>query len=188
MATERTTGLTYDDLLEMFPEEDKVRRELIGGELLVSPPPTIRHEAVFREILGRLWLYGREHGGEAYGSRAGVFFTDRDRVEPDVLFVRAEHLDRVELPSIRGGPDLVVEISSPTTRVRDLVGKKDLYELHGVPEYWFVDLDSDEIRIYRLEEGRYASPVLLGRDDMLESLVLPGFSASVGEIFGPPTA
>ena len=132
--------------------------------------------------------YSKEYGGEAHVALLDVFLSDHDILEPDVLFVRPENLERAEEGSIRGGPDLVVEISSPTTRVRDLVGKKGLYERHGVPEYWFVDLESDEIRVYRLEEGRYASPVLLGRDDMLESLVLPGFSAWVGEILGPPTA
>ena len=79
----------------------------------------------------------------------------------------------------------MVEVSSPSTRRDDLTRKQALYERHGVPEYWFVDLQSDEIRVYRLAEGRYASPVLLGRDDTLESAVLPGFSASVGEILGP---
>ena len=44
MATQqKTTGLTYDDLLEMFPEEDNVRRELIDGELIVTASPaTVR--------------------------------------------------------------------------------------------------------------------------------------------------
>ncbi|MGH2692014.1 MAG: hypothetical protein ACRDHM_05880 [Actinomycetota bacterium] len=41
MGPERTSGLTYDDLLEIFAEEDLVRRELIDGELFVTPSPTV---------------------------------------------------------------------------------------------------------------------------------------------------
>jgi Uma2 family endonuclease len=36
-----------------------------------------------------------------------------------------------------------------------------------VPEYWFVDLDADRVEVYRIEEGRYARPVLFARGDTL---------------------
>ncbi|MEX2552885.1 MAG: Uma2 family endonuclease [Actinomycetota bacterium] len=75
---------------------------------------------------------------------------DIEGVEPDVLFVRADHVDRVENRYVRGAPDLVVEISSPSTRRLELVRKRDLYARFGVPEYWYVDLEAELLEVYAL--------------------------------------
>jgi Uma2 family endonuclease len=37
----------------------------------------------------------------------------------------------------------------------DLGRKKEIYATFGVAEYWFVDLESDRIEIYRLEGDEY---------------------------------
>jgi Uma2 family endonuclease len=184
VATERTSGLTYDDLLEMFPEEDNLRRELIGGELIVTPAPTTGHQRVVMLLSARLFAYAEEHGGEVYPAPTDVFFTDRDVVEPDVVFVRAEHLERIEPRFIRSAPAVVVEVSSPSTRALELTRKLRLYEEHGVPEYWYVDLDADRIEVYRLGDEGYGAPALLGDRDELTSPLLPGFGLRVNEILG----
>ena len=105
-------------------------------------------------------------------------------VEPDVLFVRADHIDRVEEKFVKGAPDLAVEISSPSTRRLELVRKRDLYAQFGVPEYWYVDLEADRVEVYRLEEGPYGAPTLFYTGQVLETPVLPGFAISVEEALG----
>lgn len=182
MATECTSGLTYDDLLEMFPEEDNLRRELIGGDLIVTPAPTTGHQRVVMLLSARLFAYAEEHGGEVYPAPTDVFFTDRDVVEPDVVFVRQEHLDGVEPRFVLSAPDLVVEVSSPSTRALELTHKLRLYEEHRVPEDWYVDLDARRIEVYRLGDEGYGTPELLGDGDALGSPLLPGFALSVGEV------
>jgi len=188
MATEpkKTTGLTYEDLVEMFPEDDKTFRELIDGELVVSPPPATRHQEAVLELGSRLLAWCKEHGGKVYVAPTGVFFSDANFVEPDVLFVSPEHVDRVERPFVRGAPDLVVEVSSPSTRRLELFRKKELYERFSVPEYWEVDLDADRVEVYRLEEGRFGAPLFLGRGEVLGPPGIPGFSISVDDLLGPP--
>jgi Uma2 family endonuclease len=183
MATEpKTTGLTYQDLLRMFPEEDNLRRELIGGELIVTASPSTRHQDAVAFLVARLYAYAEAHGGRVSPAPLDVYFSETDVVEPDVLFVRAENLERREKRFIRGAPDIVVEVSSPSTRRLELRRKRDLYEREGVPEYWYVDLDADRVEIYRLEGGRYPSPRLLERGDSLTSDQLPGLSLSVERI------
>jgi Uma2 family endonuclease len=184
MATQPKTGLTYDDL-QAFPE-DNLRRELIGGELIVTAAPALRHQRVVVQLVGRLLRYAEENGGEVLPGPYDVYFSDTDVVEPDVLFVREENRAKLEERYIRSAPDIVVEVSSPSTRRLELSRKKSLYEQFGVPEYWSVDLEADRIEIYRLEEGHYRLPILVGLDDALESPLLPGFNAKVGEILSPP--
>ncbi len=124
MATEpATTGLTYEDL-ERFPE-DNLRRELIDGELIVTAAPLIRHQRVVADLLTEFVLYARQHGGEALPAPTDVCFSDINVVEPDVLFVRADRLDRVERKFIQSAPDIVVEVSSPSSRRLELVRKRE---------------------------------------------------------------
>ena len=177
----RSTGLTYDDLAS-FPD-DGLRRELIGGELIVTPAPRTSHQDVVVELTVRLYAYAREHGGKVYPAPTDVYFADVDVVEPDVLFVRADHLDRVEERFVRSAPDVVVEVSSPSTRRLELVRKRDLYERYGVPAYWYVDLEHDAVLVHRLEDGRYEEPVTLKRGETLTSEVLPGFAVAVEQLF-----
>lgn len=183
MATQRTTGLTYDDFARL-PETNRIE-ELIDGELVVTPPPTLGHQRAVLTLGTELNLYARTHGGEVFISPTGVYLSHTDLLEPDVLFVRPEHAGRLEQPFVRGAPDLVVEVSSPSTRRRDLGRKRELYEEFGVPEYWFVDLDAERIEVHRLEGGRYATPVGLGPGETLESPLLPGFGLAVDDVLPP---
>ena len=126
--------------------------------------------------------YTDEHGGKVYVAPRDVFFTESTVLEPDVMFVIPEHLDRNEERFIRGAPDIVVEVSSPSTRRLELVRKLEVYQRYGVPEYWYVDLDGERVEIYRLREGRYGSPAFLRRDESLTSDLLPGFSIPVADL------
>lgn len=187
MATQpKTTGLTYADL-EKFPE-DNFRRELIDGDLIVTAAPNTRHQRAVTQLVTEFELYARQHGGEVLPAPYDVYFSDTNVVEPDVLFVTADHLANIEAKYIRVAPDIVVEVSSPSTRRLELSRKKDLYERFGVPEYWYVDLDADRIEVYRLAEGRYGAPTLLGRHELVSSELFPGLVIRVDQIIGPASA
>jgi Uma2 family endonuclease len=183
MATQPTSGLTYEDL-QAFPE-DNFRRELIDGELIVTAAPNTRHQRAVRELVTEFNLYARQHGGEVLPAPYDVYFSDTNVVEPDVLFVTADHVERLEDRYIRTAPDIVVEVSSPSTRRLELSRKKDLYERFAVPEYWYVDLDADRVEVYRLRESRYDLPELLGRGDRIESPLTTGLVIQVDQILGP---
>lgn len=181
MAIQPETGLTYQDLRD-FPN-DRLRRELIDGELIVTAAPSVRHQRVVMFFALELSLYARRHGGVVLPAPTDVFLADDSVVEPDVVYVGPDHLDRLEESFIRSAPDIVIEVSSPTTRRLELTRKRDLYEHHGVPEYWYVDLDAERIEVYRLAEGAYAPPTLLTKSDVLDSPLLPGLTIAAGDVF-----
>jgi len=184
MAIKPQTGLTYQDL-QSFPE-DNLRRELIDGELIVTAAPATRHQRVVAKVVHRLYSHCEEHGGEVLPAPYDVYFSNTNVVEPDVIFVGPQSQRKIEKQFIRSAPDLVVEVSSPTTRRLELVRKRDLYERFAVPEYWFVDLDADRIEAYQLEGDCYPAPTLLVRGDSLSSPQIPGFTLSVEDLLGPP--
>jgi Uma2 family endonuclease len=182
MATkQQLTGLKYADIVDL-PEE---RRELLDGELIVPPSPAFRHQWVVGELHYRLRLWLEDAPGGVYFAPLDVFLSDSNVLQPDLLFVSGDRLAQIEKNFVRSAPSLVVEVSSPSTRRLDLGRKREIYERFAVQEYWFVDLDHDQVEVYRLENDRFAAPVVLTRDDVLESTILPGFSLSVDELLGP---
>src|SRR5438552_7826579 len=182
MATQAETGRTYQDLLA-FPE-DNLRREIIDGELFVTAAPATRHQRVVVKLVARLFAFAEAHGGEVLPAPYDVYFSETNVVEPDVIFVSAERSAQLERQFIRSAPDLVVEVSSPTTRRLELVRKRDLYERFEVPEYWFVDLDADRIEVYRFADGRFGAARIFRRGESVESPL--GFTLSVTTSWASP--
>ena len=54
-----------------------------------------------------------------------------------------------------GPADLVAEIVSLQGRSRDRIEKRDLYEQHGVKEYWIIDPEAQTVEVLALVSGRY---------------------------------
>lgn len=185
MSVPTATGLTYDDLWEL-PQDDHLRRELIDGELYVSPSPVVRHQQAVGNICGAFLAYVREHGGRVLPAPMDVVFAADTVVEPDVVLLGAGAAARLtETRFIDVVPDLLVEVSSPSTRRLDLIKKRRLYERESVPEYWFVDLDVDVVDVHRLDgTGHYGDPVTLGVEQQLTCLATPGLQLPVTEALG----
>ncbi|HSK21848.1 MAG TPA: Uma2 family endonuclease [Egicoccus sp.] len=185
MSVPVSSGLTYDDLWAL-PQDDGLRRELIDGELFVSPSPVRRHQRAVARITAALLAHVDGHGGEVQPAPADVYFSDRTVVEPDVVYVGAARVDQLtDERYVDIAPDLLVEVSSPATRRLDLVKKRALYERERVAEYWFVDLDADVVDVYRLDpDGHYGAPTTLGRGEVLTCLAAPGFELDVDRALG----
>jgi Uma2 family endonuclease len=183
--TTRGVKLTYDDFVH-FPDDGQ-RHELIDGAHYVTPSPNITHQ----KLVGRLYLaiaswLKTYPVGEVFLSPLDVVLSQFDVVEPDLLYVSHGRAPSIltEL-NVRGTPELVIEIGSPGTRKRDETIKRELYERAGVSEYWFVDPDSDAVRVYRLEAGRFADPKELraARGDVLTTPLIAGLQLNLPEIF-----
>jgi len=77
---------------------------------------------------------------------------------PDILFVSAEHADRIKKNYLNGPADLVIEVVSPDDRSRDLVVKRAEYEQARIPEYWILDPERKEALFLVLgKDGHYSS-------------------------------
>lgn len=177
--------LTYEDYL-LLPEDGK-RHELIDGEHYVTPTPIRRHQAVSGNLFGLIWSYLQQRPiGRVYAAPFDVIFSDYDVVEPDLLYISRERSQEIETsPWVKGAPDLVVEIGSPSTRKRDETIKRRLYERFGVLEYWVVDPEIDTIKVFRRIDDRYrrVAELLLENDDVLTTPLLPNLELRLTKIF-----
>ena len=118
------------------------------------------------------------HEGRAIMAPMDVRFADHSVVQPDILYVSHERKSVLH-ERVRGAPDLVVEVLSPSTARRDLGEKLRLYGESGVREYWVVDpaaktfeflvADNGGFRLALPEAEVYRSPVIAGLELDLEA-------------------
>lgn len=128
--------------------DDGNKYEVVHGELFVTPAPNEEHETIAARLARFLDPYVAAHGlGLVYRPRAVLRFRGSE-VEPD-LMVRAERIRRRGSWNNAPKPLLVVEIVSPTTRRRDQVQKRTLYDEAGVPEYWIVNASERSVYVAR---------------------------------------
>lgn len=168
---------------EALPDDGR-RYELIDGDLIEMPAPGRAHQQFSMRLAFTLFQFVEEHGlGEVYEAPFDVELPGPDVVQPDILFVSSARLDRLTDRRMVGGPDLVVEIASPSTASHDLGRKRRMYRQAGVGEYWTVNLVTREIVIWTpLDDWRFlptAPPV----DGLLVSTLLPSVIVDRAQVF-----
>lgn len=135
-----------------FPHDGN-RYELVDGELLVTPGPSLVHQLV----LGRLHLaLGRylENRREAvpFLSPADISWDDEKLVQPDLFVVPATEVSR----SWKTCQTLLlaVEVVSPGSARGDRVIKRRLYQQQRVATYWIVDPDAAVVEVWHPDDER----------------------------------
>jgi Uma2 family endonuclease len=153
-----------------LPDEPRV--ELIQGEFEMVPAPTSRHQLV----IGNLHYYLKDHVlrgnlGILLLSPVEVILSDETVLQPDLLFI-ARYRSSIVRNQVEGAPDLVIEVLSPSTRLRDRFVKRELFTQFGVREYWLVDPDDRTIEVLvQSQEGYKPLSVFEEKD----SISTPGF-------------
>ncbi len=172
--------------LELLPENNN-RYEIIDGELFVTRAPHWKHQTTCGNFYAKLqaWSEIANLGFTSIG--AGVIFGDNDDVIPDVVWISKEKYEILldKAGHLCGAPDLVIEVLSAGTEneKRDRELKLKLYSSRGVGEYWIADWRSQQILIYRRENGVLKLALTLFAGDTITSPLLPKFSCPVAQIF-----
>ncbi len=164
--------------------DDGHRYEIVDGVLYMSPAPSSWHQKAVVRFNHYLFVHVTSTGvGEVFISPIDVELAPNNVVQPDVLVILQEHLDRVKDSRIIGNPDLVVEVASPSTAIFDRREKCDLYARAGVPEYWIADPAARTVEMLVLHEGIYHSLGYFEGSDTLPSKIVPAIKAVTVEKF-----
>lgn len=143
---------TYRDY-RTWPEDE--RWELIAGSAdAMSPAPRREHQGLVTKLSAQVSAFTSAGGCKSYVSPIDVFLPTADEdlddidlvLQPDIVIV----CDPAKLipEGIRGAPDLVIEVMSPGTAMRDQTEKRTLYEAYGVKEYWIANPTTLEVLVY----------------------------------------
>jgi Uma2 family endonuclease len=155
--------------------------ELIDGTAYVSEPPAPAY--LHQGMVGELY---RQAANALEDKPCRVFVAPFDVrlpkstepddevdtvVQPDVLIV--SDLKKFDARGMRGPPDWVAEVLSPSTARHDRTRKLSAYERAGVREVWLIDPIGRLLTIYRLEAGSYGRATLLELNGQTQITAVP---------------
>jgi Uma2 family endonuclease len=126
----------------------------------------------------------RQGLGELVAAPVGVVLDESTGVQPDLVYVSRERLGLISARGVEGAPDLVVEVLSPGTAVRDRGIKMRRYAAAGIPHYWLIDLDAPALQPYRLGERGYELTGTYGPGSVFRPELFPGLEIPVDELWG----
>ncbi len=167
--------MTYDEYLRdpRIPEHT----EWVDGEVIEMMSVSKPHAELQMYLIELLRSFLRvTKAGRLYTEPFQMKLTDvKAGRAPDIMFVRSDHLERVQHLFLDGPADLAIEIISPGTEGTDRGKKYYEYEAGGVPEYWILDPVRETAEFYlRDAEGVYRS-ANVPSDGIFSSRALEGF-------------
>lgn len=155
-------------LEDYYALPDDQRYELIDGVLYDMAAPDVTHQEIAFEIAVALRKYIKDKDGKCKVFMSPVDVQlDKDNktmVQPDVFLVcdQSKNTGRC----IYGAPDMVIEVTSPSTRKKDFGKKLEKYVDAGVREYWIVDVKNQKVIVYDLGDdfGENMDLMIYGMD------------------------
>ncbi len=176
------TKITADALWQMGSIAEKY--ELVKGDLVEMTPPGGVHGqlAVRLVVLLQNFVYANKLG-EILVESGYILATNPDTVRgPDISFLSTEKIPSAGIPTgyIKGVPDLVVEIVSPSDTASIMQAKVEDYLTYGTQLVWVIYPRRKTVMIHHPDGTAHT----LHQDDTLSGEgVLPGFSCFVNDIF-----
>jgi len=191
LALDLNKRYTYADYLTWF--DDKARELIHGFIKMMSPAPRRVHADVNSNIISLFRTIVKKNKGKCkvYTAPFDVRLpqngeTDHDKiytvVQPDICVIC--DLSKLDDLGCCGSPDMIVEILSPSTQKRDLNEKFNLYEEHGVKEYWIVSPADKAINVFLLQEdGKYDAGTIYEFEGNVPVYVFDNQLISLNDIF-----
>ena len=171
---------------ERLPEEGEYLLELVRGRIVRDQRPNAMHGWLTIKLIRVLDRYVEEHSLGLVAVETGFLLADDPPTVrgPDVAFISRQRLPPEGIPDgfWRMGPDLAVEIVSPSNTAADIQEKVLEYLAAGSRIVWVVHPRSRSVTIYR---SRDDIRVLVESESLEGEDVLPGFRLGISELFEP---
>lgn len=178
-----TSLLTSDQFLalpeEFDPNGNRIKIELIGGEVVHVPPASLLHDLIKNKIHELLLDFLRANPQLGLRSlvEIGAQVSGADAFIPDVCVVKRSSLSR-DARIFQGSPEIAIEVVSPSDTAIHLKQKVHAYLKGGAKSVWVIYPEERSVEVYC--EGLMHE---LTADQSITDPLLPGFSAPVSAFF-----
>lgn len=167
--------LTYEEFLRKY---DGQYAEYVDGEIIKNISVTEKHDFLTNLLITVLTLYvSTKKLGRICSEPYQMKMTFGDKIkgrEPDIFFVASENFDRLGEKFFEGAVDLVIEIISPESVVRDTEDKFEEYETAGVKEYWIINPNRRSAIFYGYDKNGKYKMLPISADGKFESRIIEG--------------
>lgn len=160
------------------------RFELEHGRLVPMASPSSKHNDLMATVYYLLRQYVRSRQLGTVVLEVDVALPTGVGFIPDIAYVRKEREAQLFTAhgKIRGAPDLVVEVISPSTRVRDSVHKLRAYYEAGVAWYWLIDSETLTCYEYQHTPEGYLLRTTAGAGEPFQPQAIEGFALNLQEL------
>ena len=187
MPITRESERKYCSLAEYRALPEDFRAELVEGELVALSAPSRIHQKFSVSLVTRLGAYLEGKTCELYSAPFDVYLNEKDEerstiVQPDIVVICDPNKFRDD--GCHGAPDLVIEILSPSNRMREQAYKYELYQKYGVREYWVISPEEKALCVYlRNDKGQLAIQDFYGASDTVKVNILDDCQIDLAPIF-----
>lgn len=182
MAEQTNIRMTVAEFWQMTENSDQ-RFELIDGEAILRIVPNPLHQSIVGNVMYELHMFTKVIGGEVWVSPLEVYLDDENIPQPEVMWLAPHSRCKVGELRLEGAPDLIIEVFSPSTRGNDRVSKFQLYQKHGVLEYWMIDPAAQYIEVWQHIGGKFDFYGVFKPGETFNSPVLNGQTITVQSLF-----
>ena len=165
--------LTYEEFLCEYAGQ---YAEYVDDEVIKPISVTERHNALTKFLTSLLQFFiEAKKSGKIYTEPYQMKMVLEGKIkgrEPDIFFVKTENLERIGEKYFDGAADLVIEVVSPESVVRDTQDKFEEYETAGVEEYWIIDPNRRTANFYGFDENGKYKMLPLSADGKFESRII----------------
>jgi Uma2 family endonuclease len=180
--------VSWDDYLR-WALANEFSSEWVDGRIIDRLPQNLRSNLIVQFLLDTIRRYVEPKGLERLLFNFLMRLPDRPIARvPDLMYISSDRMDHLTDTYLDGPADLVIEVASVDSLVRDRRDKFLEYQAGGVREYWLIDEYHEEARFYVLDPaGQYEQASLLD-DGIYASTVLPDLRLTVGKLWYEPFA
>ena len=176
---------TYSDYITW---DDEVRYELIDGTAYALASPSPIHQLVHSQLFIMIGKQLENKKCKIISAPSDIRLSadkkDDTVLQPD-LFIFCER-SGLERNTFKGTPELVIEITSPSTEHLDRFKKYQKYLQAQVPEYWIVEPEKKVVNVFVLEQNKY-NHHFYEEKDTIKLSVIDNIEVNLFTIFNPFT-
>lgn len=160
--------------------------ELEDGRLVEMPSPRFEHQRIVGRLYGVLDRWAEEKGLGTVVMAVDVALPTGRGYIPDLAFISREREGELLAPDgkVHGSPNLVVEVISPTTKLRDRIQKMRGYFEAEVEWVWLIDSGDLSIEEFKWTPEGYLLTVAAVSGEVFEPKAFPGLKINLAELLG----
>jgi Uma2 family endonuclease len=124
------------------------------GEIIIMPPAGAETSFRNSDLIAQLTGWAKKDGrGRVFDSNSEFFLPNGAARGPDAAWILASRLDQFSKAEKKKFlylcPDFVIELTSPSDRLKSVKAKMDEWIANGVKLGWLIDADHFTVTVYR---------------------------------------
>jgi Uma2 family endonuclease len=174
--------MTLDEYADLVDPYDGYVSDLVRGIVVREPRPKLPHGRIQVRLCYALEAWARDNGADVTAESGYVLSEDPPTLRgPDVGVVMHPRSREGEPEGwVRGAPDVVVEVLSPSDTSTSMHEKTLDYLEAGAKLLWIVDPRARTVTVFRADRS---ARILREHETLDGENVLVGFSLAIEELF-----